>query len=123
MRRRFFPFKWPLLLWRLLSTQLARAALTVPRLAKSAFRLVRLVRAMRESLFHYAIKLLALFGCEDGLDLLVDALHFFAQLRLKLGAHLPDAFLTFNHELLNFVALFGRELELTIKTQDKLAIQ
>ena len=74
-------------------------------------------------MLHNPLELLALFGRENGFDLLVDAVHFLSHLRLKLRAHLPDAFLTFNHELLNFLPLFSRELELTIQSQDELTIQ
>ena len=78
-------------------TEITLSTARFSRFAKAAIWLAWLFRTKWKSLFHDALELFTLFGCEDGFDLLVDAVHLLAHLRLKLGAHLPDAFLTFNH--------------------------
>jgi hypothetical protein len=69
------------------------------------------------------LELLALLGCQEGVNLFSRCQQLFARLRLEAGAQFAHALLAIGHDLVYALALFGRELQLAGKNLNKFPIE
>ncbi len=77
-----------------------------------ALRLARPIAPAVGSLLHQLLKLLALRGRQESVNLVPRFQQLFARLRLEAGAQLAHPFLTIGHDPINLPMLFGREVQL-----------
>lgn len=97
----------------------------VALIAKTAFAfgLARPIVPTPGPLFHQLLKLLALSGCQEGVNLVPRFQQLFARLRLEAGAQFAHALLAIGHDLVDPLALFGREAQLTGENLNKFPVK